>query len=142
MRLAAASQAQPSRSWWSRCFLQLDKLPVDTSVLNDSYSFTRLKRCGNCIAFPFSALSHRCRYLDRLPAEYDHLQTKFKPHTPKQPHPRLLPRHVSENLPKAPAGAKTTGFDYEQVKQMIFDCMSAMIEKRSLTVQVRRSEAL
>jgi hypothetical protein len=55
---------------------------------------------------------------------------------PKQPRPRLLPRHVSENLPKPVAGAKTTVVDYEQWRQMIFDCMNAMIEKPVLTVQV------
>jgi hypothetical protein len=86
-----------------------------------------------------SHLILRSRYLDRLPSEYDHLQTKFKPIVPKQPRPRLLPRHISENLPKSPAGARTAGFDYEQVKQMIFDCMNAMIEKHVLTVQVCRS---
>jgi hypothetical protein len=34
----------------SHCYvLQLDKFPLDTSVLVESYSFNRLKRCDTCV---------------------------------------------------------------------------------------------
>jgi hypothetical protein len=68
------------------------------------------------------------------------LQIKFKPLLPKHPRPHLLPRHVSENLPKPPAGTGSAGLNYEQIKQAIYDCMSAMIEKHTLAVQVRRGK--
>jgi len=67
--------------------------------------------------------------MDGLLSEYDHLLTKFKPLVPKQPRPQLLFRHVSENL-------RTNGQNHEQVKQLVFDWMKALIQKEALSVQV------
>lgn len=75
-------------------------------------------------------------YLEGVLIEYDHLATKFKPLVPKQPRPSLLLRHVSENLPKSLPVSRNTGFDYEHIKQMIFERMKALIEKETLCVQV------
>lgn len=92
-------------------------VPITTDIF-ESYSFIRLKR-----------------YLEGILIEYDHLATKFKPLVPKQPRPSLLFRHVSENLPKSLPVSRNTGFDYEHIKQMIFERMKALIEKEALCVQ-------
>ncbi len=84
----------------------------------------------SCIdQFVFSSfLCVENRYMDGLLSEYDYLLTKFKPLVPKQPRPQLLVRHVSENLRSGP--------NHEQVKQLVFDWMKALIQKEVLSVQV------
>jgi hypothetical protein len=79
-------------------------------------------------------------YLDGILIEYDHLATKFKPLVPKQPRPSLLPRHVSENLPKSLPVSRNTAPDYEQIKQKIFEHMKALVDKEALCVQVFRDD--
>jgi hypothetical protein len=88
--------------------------------------------------FPVITFHSPNRYLEGLPSEYDHLQTKFKPLIPKEPRPQLLQRHVYENLPKAAADATFGGMNFEQFKRGIFECMIALIDKQVLSVQVRR----
>ena len=87
--------------------------------------------------FPAITFHSSNRYLEGLPFECDHLETKFKPLIPKEPRPQLLQRHFYENLPKAAEDATIGGMDFEQFKKGNFECMIALIVKQVLSVQVR-----